>query len=282
MNETELLFTETLNCDRASLYLEGKRKLDKHVLFSISQALRRRINGEPIQYILGKTEFMGLEFKVSQDVLIPRPETEILVETVLKAIKSRGYPAGSAIPAQLSISAGYNVTSLNILDIGTGSGCIAVSLAKFLHQAKIFATDISGKALDAARKNAKLNDVEKRIDFICADLFNGCESLTGSCDLIVSNPPYVRRETIKRLAAEIQYEPLSALNGGRDGLDFYRRIICQAPGFLKKEGLLILEMGFDQRESIEKMFNLSGKFKVKEVVRDYNNIERVIVADLKS
>ena len=282
MNETELLFTETLNCDRASLYLEGKRKLDKHVLFSISQALRRRINGEPIQYILGKTEFMGLEFKVSQDVLIPRPETEILVETVLKAIKSRGYPAGSAIPAQLSISAGYNVTSLNILDIGTGSGCIAVSLAKFLHQAKIFATDISGKALDAARKNAKLNDVEKRIDFICADLFNGCESLTGSCDLIVSNPPYVRREAIKRLAAEIQYEPLSALNGGRDGLDFYRRIICQAPGFLKKEGLLILEMGFDQRESIEKMFNLSGKFKVKEVVRDYNNIERVIVADLKS
>ena len=256
MNETELLFTEVLNCGRASLYLEGKRKLDKPVLFVISQALRRRINGEPIQYILGKTEFMGLEFKVNQDVLIPRPETEILVETAL------------------------NFTSSKILDIGTGSGCIAVSLAKFLPQAKIFATDISRKALDIAWENARLNDVEKRIDFICADLFNGCESLTGSCDLIVSNPPYVRREAIKRLAAEIQYEPLSALLGGRDGLDFYRRIICQAPGFLKKSGLLILEMGFDQRKSIEKIFNLSGKFKVKEVIKDYNNIERVIVAQI--
>jgi release factor glutamine methyltransferase len=269
MNETELLFTETLNCGRASLYLEGKRKLDKHVLFSISQALRRRINGEPIQYILGKTEFMGLEFKVSQDVLIPRPETEILVETAIKEVLavSRQPKAISCEPREF-----------NILEIGTGSGCIAVSLAKFLPQAKIFATDISGKALDVARKNARLNDVEKRIDFICADLFNGCESLTGSCDLIISNPPYVRREAIKRLAAEIQYEPLSALNGGRDGLDFYRRIICQAPVFLKKEGLLILEMGFDQRKSIEKIFNLSGKFEVKEVIKDYNNINRVIIA----
>jgi release factor glutamine methyltransferase len=273
MNETELLFTEMLNCDRASLYLEGKRKLDQPVLFLISQALRRRINGEPIQYILGKTEFMGLEFKVNPDVLIPRPETEILVETVIKQV--------SAISCKLK-AVSCEPRKFNILEIGTGSGCIAISLAKFMPQAKFFATDISRKALDIARQNARLNNVTDRIKFIHSDLFAGqrVNRLT-SYDIIVSNPPYIHRQEIKRLAAEIQYEPVSALDGGRDGLDFYRRIIHQAPGFLKKEGLLILEMGFDQRKSIEKIFDLSGKFKVKEVIKDYNNIERVIVAQIK-
>jgi release factor glutamine methyltransferase len=277
MNETELLFTELLNCDRASLYLNRQKSIGRHISQKISAVLKRRIRGQPLQYILGKCEFMGLEFKLNQDVLIPRPETEILVETALKYV--------SQLPSDQRPSCSASVhkcrsAGVNILDIGTGSGCIAVSLANFLPSVKIIATDISYSALIVARENAKLNNVADRIKFVHSDLFAGLRvSGFASYDLIVSNPPYIPAQEIKKLSPEIQYEPVSALDGGGDGLDFYRHLIKESPGLLRKGGFLILEMGYNQNESIKEIFNSSEKFEVKEVVKDYNSIDRVVVAE---
>lgn len=252
MNEPELLFTEILNCNRSSLFLNKESPLDKDKSILIASVLKRRIKGEPIQYILGKTEFMGLEFKVNKDVFIPRPETEILVEKTLKVVRE-----------------------LNILDMGTGSGCIAISLATLLPNAKIDAIDISEKALKIAKENAKLNNVN--INFIQGDLFTPHPSPLTPYDLIVSNPPYVPTAEIEGLQLEIKYEPDIALDGGKDGLDFYRRVVTCAPNYLNKGGFLIMEMGFNQRPAVENIFQKSGNFEIIEVVRDYNNIERVVV-----
>ncbi|MCK9604140.1 MAG: peptide chain release factor N(5)-glutamine methyltransferase [Candidatus Omnitrophica bacterium] len=253
MNEAELLFSEIFGCDRASLYLKKNIPLDKDKLSKVSSVLKRRFSGEPLQYILGKTEFMGLEFRVNPSVLIPRPETEILVE-----------------------KAAEMATSLKIMDIGTGSGCIAISLAKLLKDADIIATDISDNALEVAKENARRHGV--KINFILADLFNAVDCVMHPVDLIISNPPYVASGEIATLQPEISYEPRIALDGGADGLDFYRRIINGAVDYLKKDGLLILEIGFDQSRAIADIFQRSGKFKIIEIVKDYSNIERVMVA----
>lgn len=261
MNEAELLFTELLNCDRASLYLNRDSILNKEKLFSVSSALKRRIKGEPIQYIIGKTEFMGLEFKVTLDVLIPRPETEILVEAAIKITRLIG-------------------EEVRILDLGTGSGCIAVSLAKLLPKAKVTATDISPEALKVALENARSNNVD--IDFFQGDLFGTCNLTPITYDLIISNPPYIRSSEIKKLQPEVQYEPPIALDGGKEGLDFYKRIINDTPRYLKKKGFLILEIGFDQKDDLKKNLQNSGYFEIIEVIKDYNNIDRVVVAKLLS
>jgi len=254
MNEAELLFSEILGCDRTTLYLDKAKILGHNELAFISSVLKRRIKGEPIQYILGKTEFMALKLKVNQDVLIPRPETEILVETTLKYADK--------------------IRQAEILDLGTGSGCIAISLGKILEGAKIDAIDISDKALSVAEENARLNGA--KIDFIQSDLF---DSLGGrEYDIIVSNPPYIADDEIGRLQPELQFEPRIALAAGVDGLDFYRRINLKASGYLKKNGFLIMEIGFGQAGHLVGLFSESNKFKVVETVKDYNNIERVIVA----
>jgi release factor glutamine methyltransferase len=165
---------------------------------------------------------------------------------------------------------------LRILDLGTGSGCIAVSLAKFLPNAKIDAIDISGKALEIARKNARLNNVE--INFIHADLLTSYELGVRSYDIIVCNPPYIPTAEIDRLQPEIRYEPRIALDGGSDGLDFYRKIIRDAPYYLEERGFLVMEMGFDQKNDIENIFQDSGKFDIVKILKDYNAFDRVIVA----
>jgi release factor glutamine methyltransferase len=262
MNEAELLFTEVLKCDRTSLYLNKELRLDKQRYSWISSVLKRRTHGEPLQYILGKTEFMGLEFKVNRDVFIPRQETEILVETVLKMVSSIK----------------YQVSSINILDLGTGSGCIAVSLAKFIPYAKITTLDISLEAIKIARENAVLNNVGDKIEFVHSDLFAQYAIRNTQYDIIVSNPPYIPTIEIERLQPEVRYEPRMALDGGRDGLAFYRKIIRNSAHYLKEKGLLMMEMGFNQREALEDIFQDSWNFKVIEVVKDYNNIDRVIVA----
>ncbi len=263
MIEAELLFTQIFDCDRASLYLDKDRVLDKDKSDLISSVLKRRIAGEPIDYILGKTEFMGLELKVNKDVFIPRPETEILVETVLRMAQGRRYRAQA------------------ILDLGTGSGCVAISLAKFLSDIKIIATDISSEALEIAQYNTSLNDVDDKIRFISSDLFTQYAIRNTQYDIIVSNPPYVATAEIKELQSEISYEPRIALDGGRDGLDFYRKIIIQAPGYLRAGGFLIMEIGFNQIGEVKNIFQKYGNFKVLEVIKDYNHIERVVVAQKK-
>jgi len=262
MNEADLLFTQALNCNRLSLYLNKDLKLSRDKSYLISSVLKRRIRGEPLEYILGKAEFMGFEFKVTRDVFIPRPETEILVEKAISQL--------SAVSCQLS--------DINILDLSTGSGCIAISLAKYLPHIKLTATDISHKVIEIAQYNARLNNVINQIKFIRGDLFDTYDLRLNTYDLIVSNPPYIPNLEINNLQSEIKYEPRIAIDGGVDGLDFYRRIIRDCQDYLKEGGFLIMEMGFGQSMRIKEIFSASEKFKIVEIVKDYNNIERVIVA----
>lgn len=265
MTEAELLFCEILDCDRPSLYLDKNKALDRNKALLLASILKRRLFGEPLPYILGKTEFMGLEFKVTPDVLIPRQETEILVETAVNQLEAR--------------SPGLGV--INILEIGTGSGCIAVSLAKLLENVYITAADISEKALNIAKYNSEINNVSDKISFIQSDLFADYSLRPKIYDLIISNPPYVATADIDKLQPEISYEPRIALDGGRDGLNFYRSIIGEAPDYLKNNGSLILEIGFDQKDAIKNLFQNSEDFEIIELVKDYNNFDRVVIARKK-
>ncbi len=286
MNETELLFTEILGCSRLQLHLEKGRKLSREDNSRISGAFKRRISGEPIQYILGHTEFMGFDFKVNPAVLIPRPDTEVLVETALRyaARHVTGHlpvrQAGKSQPKAAQPTA-EGATGLNILDIGTGSGCIAVSLARLNLQAKITATDISPEALEIARQNAVDNGVADRINFLNCDLFPPNELRAATYELIISNPPYIKTDIIQTLEVEVRHEPRLALDGGADGLGFYRRIFSQAGHYLKAGGALMLEIGFDQKEALGKILESAQIFEVKETIKDYNNINRVLVLKLK-
>ncbi|MBI4982627.1 MAG: peptide chain release factor N(5)-glutamine methyltransferase [Candidatus Omnitrophica bacterium] len=264
MNEAELLFTQVLNCKRPSLYFDKGLKLSKKQSEFIASSLKRRIAGEPIQYILGNTEFMGFDFKVSLDCLIPRQETEILVETAIKYLNS--------LPP----------ANFRALEIGTGSGCIAVSLAGLLENITITATDISQEALGMARSNALLNKVSDRIAFLNSDLFSSLPICDKPYALCISNPPYIPSKEIARLQPEIQYEPRLALDGGKDGLNFYRRIIADSPDYLENDGFLLMEMGFGQCKKIKEIFKNCKKFEIIEIVKDYSNIERIIVAKIKS
>ncbi|MDI6759103.1 MAG: HemK/PrmC family methyltransferase, partial [Candidatus Omnitrophota bacterium] len=179
----------------------------------------------------------------------------------------------------VSRCAGVPVSRCEILDIGSGCGCIAVSLAKFLPYAKVTAVDISPAALEVAKQNSIQNNV--KVNFIKSDLFNTRHLKPNTYHLIVTNPPYIKTDEISRLEPEISYEPQIALDAGVDGLDFYRRIIGKAPCYLKEGGILIMEMGFGQVGGIKNIFQESGRFKVLEIVKDYNNIERIIAAQLQ-
>jgi len=258
MNEAELTFTEVLKCDRASLYLDRHRRLSPEACRVLSDILKRRVAGESLYYILGKAEFMGLEFRVTADCLVPRPETELLVETVLSAASM------------------FSSARVNILDIGTGSGCIAITLARSLPQAAVTATDISPAALRVARDNASRLGVRDRINFVCADLFPFPPS--AQYDYIVSNPPYVRSNDIDGLSVEVRSEPRIALDGGPDGLDLYRVIIAGAHQYLRSGGALAMEVGFDQADAVRQLISDSKKYKVKQVILDYNSIKRIVVA----
>jgi release factor glutamine methyltransferase len=258
MNEAELVYSHILNCDRLSLYLNKEVRLNRDKSAQVSRILKRRIAGEPLQYILGSTEFMGLEFKVDKRALIPRPETEILISCALKRLKSMG-----------------KIAPQKILDLGTGSGCIAVSIAKLLPQALIWATDISIPALRLAKENADLHKV--KIKFLRSDIFSALKVNQERFDLIISNPPYVSRVEFCSLAREIFFEPVLALKAGIDGLDFYRRIISRAALYLNIDGLLVLEVGANQADRV-KTICVEQNFSVLDIAKDYNNIKRAVIA----
>lgn len=258
MDEKELVFTEILKCNRVDLYLNARKTLSQEQALMIASVLKRRINGEPIDYILGKKSFMGLDFKVNEDVLIPREDTEILVETAVKYAKKN------------------KTDNLKILDIGTGSGCIAVSLAKFISNCSISAIDISKAALFVALENANLHNVNNKIEFIHADLFN-LSSFEGGYDLIVSNPPYIQKDIIDTLSREVLAEPAIALDGGKDGLDFYRELKNKAKSLLKDNAFLLVEIGFDQLKQVKEIFESEKDLGFVESVNDYGQITRVLV-----
>lgn len=257
MNEAELVASHILNCDRLSLYLNKDQPLNQSQAQRFLQIFKSRIAGQPLQYLLGSTEFMGLEFKVDRRALIPRQETELLVEAASGRLKSLR-PGKQA----------------RILDLGTGSGCIAVALAKIFPRALIWASDISQEALVLAEENAARHQV--KIAFLRSDIFGGFKK-SQRFDLIISNPPYIRKKELNRLAREISFEPWLALAGGNDGLNFYRRIIRQAAVYLNPGGYLAMEIGCGQAKAVEKICALH-QFIVIEVIKDYNGIARVVIA----
>ena len=243
MSKTELILS--YNQD-ASLY--------KTESFAIT---KRRTDHEPLQYILGTQEFMSLEFKVSENVLIPRSDTEILVEYVLDSSKGE----------------------INLLDIGTGTGCIPLSIAHYNKNAVVRGIDINEKALSLSRENADKLGLASRSDFIKLDILN--EIPHGKFDIITSNPPYIESDVIPTLQKEVKdYEPHLALDGGCDGLTFYRRICNIAPKLLNPQGLLVFEIGYEQAESVKAL--MEKDFDNICVIRDLSGNDRVIAGRLKN
>ena len=267
MNEIETIFCKLLKCKRSRLYLDPRSlTLDPRQVNRLEGILKKRINGAPLQYLVGDTEFMGLVFKIKPGVFIPRPETEVLVEAVLK------YVAGCRLQA----------AGLKILDVGTGSGNIAVSLAKFLEDCKITTIDISKDAINMAKKNAISNKVDNRIDFIHNDFLNlkRCDLETLKYfDIIVSNPPYVPPEDRDGLPKDVLNEPGAALFAEDNGLDFYAQVEKRARKFLKPQGMVFLEVGDGQSQGLKKIFSDRSLWKHISFVKDNNSIERVAVIE---
>ena len=264
--DAELLLGHALALTREEIMLAGDLRLLPEQVRRYNEFLLRRLRREPIAYILGRQEFWSLDFEVAPDVLIPRPESERLVEIALDLARKL-----------------TQYKSVRILDIGTGSGAIAVSLAKELPASMIWATDVSGAALKIAGGNARRSGVADRIQFLHGDLFAPVDKAAGPFDLIVSNPPYIRSAEIDNLAPEVsRWEPRGALDGGVDGLDFYRRIASQAFRYLAPHGAVALEIGADMDKEVANIFAEVANYANVTVYRDYADRDRVIVAQNKT
>jgi len=271
--DAELIMRFLLTMDRQELFIKSASLLDEKRCEAYFKLIDIRAGGTPVQYITGEQEFMGIPFKVNENVLIPRQDTETLVEEIISDVKAM--TTGKKTPA-----GGYL-----ILDLCCGSGAIGVSLCKLIKEVRVTATDISGKALVVAKENAQNAGVGKLMKFAESDLFGSLRNGIGGTKyhVIASNPPYIRREIIPTLQREItEHEPLLALDGGEDGLDFYRRILKDAPDYLKKEGLLFLEIGNDQGEAVCEMARSAGRFEEITVVRDLAGHDRVVKCKLKA
>ncbi|MBO5523458.1 MAG: peptide chain release factor N(5)-glutamine methyltransferase [Roseburia sp.] len=252
-NDAWLLLEMVCKIDRSFYYLHMEEDLLEEQVSEYEIALKKRAEHVPLQYIVGETEFMGLKFKVNSSVLIPRQDTETLVEEVLKEIKP----------------------GMQVLDLCTGSGCIIISI---LHNAPGVAgqaIDISKQALNVAKENARQNGVS--VDFEQSDLFH---NVVGTFDVIVSNPPYIPSAEVVKLMPEVgEFEPLEALDGKEDGLYFYREIIGSCRDYLKPEGRIFFEIGFDQGEAVSKMLRENG-FKEVRVIKDLARNDRVVTGML--
>lgn len=254
--KARLLMQFVLNKPRQYLIVYDKRNLTKEEqekYFFYADKIKK---GTPLQHITHTQEFMKLNFFVNEDVLIPRPDTECLVEEVIKVAKK--------------------TKAKKILDLCTGSGAIAISLAKYIENSQIVASDISDKALKIAIKNAKINEVENQIYFLRSDLFQKVPK--EKFDIIVSNPPYVKRQDVKKLAKDVQKEPIQALDGGWDGLDFYRKIVTNASDYLKYKGYLFFEIGYNQKEDVLDILKYEKKYTKLTTKKDLFDNDRVVFA----
>ena len=252
--DAEVLLAHVLNCRRLDLYVDAEKILSLEKILRFNELISRRLEGIPVAYLTGTREFMGLKFSVTPDVLIPRPDTEIVTEFVGEFLR--------ALNREVSFA-----------DIGTGSGAICVSILKFIKTARSCAVDVSSKALEVAELNARKFHVDDRIKFFCGDMF---APLSGKIfDAIVSNPPYIPTGDLPTLQAEVQSEPTLALDGGTDGLTFYRRLADASPKFLSSGGLLAVEVGINQASTVKEIFTRAGFVDV-EILRDLSGIERVV------
>ena len=246
--DATLLLLEVSGFSRADLFLEGQEQMPAEKEEDFRRLLARRVQHEPLQYLIGEQDFCGLPFSVRKGVLIPRPETELLEEAVFRSSEGK-----------------------KVLDLCTGSGCIAITVARLGKPALVAASDLSADALKLAQENAAKNNAE--VTFFCGDLF---ASVCGRYDIIVSNPPYIRSDVIATLMPEVrEYEPRLALDGSEDGLVFYRRIVNEAPDYLEQNGRLMFEIGHDQGKAVAELMRQRG-FEDIEVRKDYAGLDRMV------
>lgn len=255
----EFLLAEALGTGRGAALAGGGRLLTEKQAFHFWELIKARGKRRPLAHILGKQPFLGLDIAVTPDVLIPRPETEELVLECERLVKTLGVPAPK------------------VVDLGTGSGCIAIALAQLLPHAVVFATDISEKALKLAEKNALAHHVGQRVRFVREDLFSEKQNLRGWADLVVSNPPYIPSREVDALEPEVLMEPRLALDGGKDGLEAIRAVAAAATKLLKPGGLLALEFGMGQGPAVTKLLAAAG-YKHVVLKKDAQGVERFAAA----
>jgi release factor glutamine methyltransferase len=258
----EILVAHALGMERIGLYLHYDRPVEPKELETLKGFIRRRLQREPVAYIVGEKGFWSLDLHVNLDVLIPRPETEMLVEAALKLIPLKTGPR-----------------PLSVLELGTGSGAVIIALAVERPGHRFAAVDISPGALSVASANAKRHGVEDRIDFLQGKWFEPVRHQGGCFDLVVSNPPYVARSAFETLAPEIvQYEPREALDGGADGLDAIGLIVAQGPAHICRGGWLLMEIGSDQGSRVESLVRGAGVYDEFSIVKDFTGLDRVMRA----
>jgi release factor glutamine methyltransferase len=285
----ELLLMHALGRDRAWIYSHTEESLDPTAAEKFLALIARRTAGEPVQYLTGKQEFWGLEFEVTPAVLIPRPETEHVMEVALARLGERGI--------KIHMDTGAPRETLRIADVGTGSGCLAIALAWELPHAEVFATDISTPALEVARRNAARHGVAGRVHFMRCDLLTGfvhadpasvgarnavpaSSERESRFDLIVSNPPYIACNEADQLQREVRdHEPHAALFGGPTGVEMYQRLIDQARDLLRHRGILVLELGYDSAEHVRKIFDAQPEWTNVAITMDLAGIPRVLAAE---
>ena len=255
--EAGSLLMHVLDRDRTYILGHAEDLLTDEQVEEFSESLEARAEGKPLQYITGRQEFFGIEFEVNNDVLIPRPETELLVEAALSIVSQNETPF--------------------ICDVGTGSGCIAITLLHKLPRARGIALDISAAALAVAERNANRHGVQERLSFVTSDCFAGLGPAFGQTfDLIVSNPPYVAERAVAGLQREVRdFEPRVALTAGEDGLSVIRRLLVESGDYLKSGGCLIFEMGFDQHDAVKELID-ENVWKLLEIYDDLQGIPRTV------
>ena len=257
---TELLLAETLNKERVSLYLNFDKPISEEELSIFRNFVKRRLANEPVQYITGKTGFMGFELETREGVFIPRQETEILVSAVKRWVDKNRY--GNFV----------------LYDIGTGTGAIALFFAKHYKNAKLYASDVSKTAIECAKFNSDNHNVFEKIIFLCGNLFEPFQDVEKA-DVIISNPPYIPMEEINNLSKIVKKEPVEALDGGKEGLYFIAKIIKDAKGYLKPKGLLALEIGVNQSEPVKELFSSEDAYEFVGIIPDLRGIKRVVTAE---
>lgn len=277
--KARMLLENILSKPRQYLIANDEEELDVQFEKQYYEGIEKLLENVPIEYITNKKEFMNLDFYVDENVLIPRQDTEILVEEVIEIAKKILKDVDYKEEKNSNVNEKEN-SVVKIMDMCTGSGAISVSIAKSVTESQIDAVDISRNALEIVMKNAKKNNVENQIRVVESDLFEKVEK--ENYDILVSNPPYIRADVLRLLDKQVQKEPEIALNGGKDGLDFYKIIVKKAPQYLKNGGYLCFEIGYDQKNEVEELLGKENVYTEIYSKKDLFGNDRIVIARLKS